>query len=157
MRLANWGIRAYIPAMPLPYAPVYSDWKAEFEKHISGSELGLVGHSAGAEFILHWLSENPGVNLTNLSLVAPWRDDRGKYGDFSDFDLDVHIPERVRGATTVYSSTDDSEAICAYAAHLAFELEGAAHHQFAAKGHFMLGNTMQTEEFYPLLSELVGD
>lgn len=46
-----------VPAMPKPYFPVYDDWKNVFEAHPVDSNTALVGHSAGAEFLLRWLSE----------------------------------------------------------------------------------------------------
>lgn len=156
-RLAQKGIKASLPAMPKPYLPVYADWKKEFEKYVPEGKLGLVGHSAGAEFVLRWLSENPGVELENLCLVAPWQDDKAKYGEFSHYDLDGSIPNRVRGHTTIYNSTDDSEAIQKRAKYLLDAMPGANLKQFSDYGHFMLGNNMVSEEFDALLVELSTD
>lgn len=50
-------INVSIPALPLPYFPVYEDWKNVFEREEVTGHTKLIGHSAGAEFILRWLSE----------------------------------------------------------------------------------------------------
>src|SRR5581483_3894140 len=72
--MANWlpwlgiqvqaeGIAVAIPALPKPYFPDYEAWKNVFEENTVGSDTALVGHSAGAEFILRWMSENQDVTV----------------------------------------------------------------------------------------------
>jgi len=156
--LAMRGISASIPAMPKPYSPVYSDWRNTFEQQLTNRPLGLVGHSAGAEFILRWMSENPTVELENLALVAPWRDEAGKYGDFSRYRFDTNIPERVHGGMTIYHSTDDSEPIQKNVHRLLGMTSSNVHLRgYTDQGHFMLGNNMTSQDFPDLLAELIDD
>jgi len=87
-QLEDTGISSSIPAMPRPFYPEYEAWKAVFEAQDISDDSSFVGHSAGAEFLLRWLSENKRANAENLALIAPYRDEAGKYGDFSQYELD---------------------------------------------------------------------
>lgn len=90
-QLEDAGIQVSIPAMPLPYFPVYEDWKRVFEVIPRTSDGLLIGHSAGAEFLLRWLSENRDEQAGKLVLVAPYKDEANKYNGFSLYDLDRGI------------------------------------------------------------------
>ena len=109
-RFKEIDISASIPAMPRPFFPDYQAWKEVFDTLPVNSDSGLIGHSAGAEFILRWLSEHPNVDVASVALVAPYRDEALKYGDFSQYELDSTIAERV-GKLLIFNSTNDSDAI----------------------------------------------
>lgn len=87
-KLGEKGIAAAIPPPPKPYYPVYEDWKKKFESLEVHNETTLIGHSAGADFILRWLSENKDVTPESALPVAPWNDTEDKYGNFSRYELD---------------------------------------------------------------------
>jgi predicted alpha/beta hydrolase family esterase len=153
-QLEQKGIAAAVPALPRPYHPVFADWKESFPVHDVGRDTGLVGFSAGAEFLLRLFSEDPDIEAEPLILVAPWRDVDGKYDDFSKYTLDPSIGERV-GRLTLISSRDDSEVIQANARAIASTIRGAKLLELDGYGHFMLGNNMTSEAFPELIRELL--
>lgn len=152
-KLAESGIEVSIPIMPKPYYPVYEDWQNTFEKHHIDSQTALVGHSAGAEFLLRWLAENGGQTAEQLVLVAPYRDFDMKYGDFSNYRLDRKVIERV-GSVTIFNSTDDDLTINRRTDELLGVVEGAELIEFKDHGHFRIGHNMDTREFPKLLEVL---
>lgn len=152
-QLEETGISVAVPAMPRPFDPNYSDWRDVFETEAIDKNTGLVGHSAGAEFILRWLSENQDVEVHKVALVAPYRDETGKYGDFSKYKLDNKLAERV-GRITIFSSLDDTEAIQKNARWLSDSLPSSKLVELNGYGHFMIGNNMKSHEFPELCQEL---
>lgn len=152
--LKSKGIATSVPVFPRPYFPIYSEWKKVFEKDNVGEETSLIGHSAGAEFILRWPSENSGVSVERVFLVAPYKDYDGKYGDFSKYPLDLGLQSRIGRLVIIYSSDDDppiirrsNELVDMFPVAEVVELEGM--------GHFRIGHNMKSEEFPELLSLLV--
>ena len=149
------GVRASIAVMPRPYHPVYEDWANEFESLGPINEnTALVGHSAGAEFLARWLSENKEVCVDRVVWVAPYRDRAGKYGDFSKYALDTGLGERV-GRLVIFNSTDDDPGIQDYARELAAAIPSAQLVEFEGYGHFKIGDNMPGPEFPVLSQELV--
>lgn len=155
-QLSQCGIEAHVPALPKPYCPVFSDWKDAFPVHAIKADTGLVGFSAGSEFLLRLLSEDTNLRAEHLVLVAPWRDMAEKYGDFSEYILDPGISERV-GRLTIFSALDDNKAIQDNARNLAGILPRANLIELDGYGHFMIGNTMTSEEFPELATVLLKD
>lgn len=151
------GIRASIAVMPRPYFPVYDKWKSVFESLGPINEsTDLVGHSAGVEFLTRWLSENKDVRVDRVVWVAPYRDKKGKYGDFSRYVLDTGLVERA-GSLTIFNSTDDDPSINEYAHELAEALPSARLVEFEGYGHFRIGHNMSGPEFPELLQELIEE
>ncbi|HEY1645480.1 MAG TPA: alpha/beta hydrolase [Candidatus Saccharimonadales bacterium] len=146
-------VEVSIPALPKPYYPVYKDWKAEFEKSHVGPQTAVIGHSAGAEFILRWLSENREVSTEKVVLVAPYCDYEAKYGDFSQYELDADIAKRT-GRITVFYSPDDDPPITRRADELLATIHGSVPMKLEGFGHFRIGHNMLGEEFPQLLQVL---
>ncbi len=155
-QLINKGVETDIPALPKPYYPVFHDWREVFLEHTVEADTGLVGFSAGSEFLLRLLSEDTSIQAGHLVLVAPWRDTAEKYGDFSEYTLDPNIIERV-GRLTIISSLDDSVDIKDNTKHLNEVYPGGELIELDGYGHFMIGNNMKSEEFPELLTVLLGD
>lgn len=151
--LGKRGIIAARPAFPEPYYPQYERWKELFERYGHDADMAIVGHSAGAEFALRWLSENKDVSIRQLVLVAPWTDTKGKYGDFSQYELDTSLGKRI-GRIAIFNSVND-EPVQDRVAELREALPEAAYVEFQVHGHFMLGNTMSTNRFPQLRNELL--
>ncbi len=154
VELEKVGIDVAIPALPKPYFPVYPNWKSVLESCNIDENTGLITHSAGSELALRWVSENPTQQLDSITMVAPYRDEAGKYDDFSDYILDKSLVERV-GRITIFSSLDDSEPIQRRAHQLAEDLPGTELIELDGFGHFILGNNMKSNEFPQLLSSLI--
>lgn len=148
------GIKASVPALPKPYHPDYETWKEVFEREKIDNQTGLVGHSAGAEFILRWLSANKQTEVERVVLVAPYHDYAGKYGDFSKYELDKDLPKRI-GKITVISSIDDDEPILRRTKDVVAALPTAKHILLDGYGHFRIGHNMTSPEFDVLLDELI--
>ncbi len=153
-KLLEAGIQVSIPPLPKPYFPVYEDWKKVLEAQEVGTDTVLVGHSAGAEFILRWLSSNKNTALERVVLVAPYCDYAGKYGDFSKYTLDRDLAERV-GKLTVISSLDDDEAIQRRTHDIVEAFPTARLVELDGYGHFRIGHNMTGPEFPVLLDELI--
>lgn len=147
------GVEVAIPALPRPYFPVYKEWKRLFEASQVGPQTGLIGHSAGAEFILRWLSENKQIEAERVVLVAPYKDYAVKYGEFSKYVLDHAMVERI-GKLTIFNSLDDDEPIQTRAHELVATIDRAELIELDGFGHFRIGHNMQNEEFPQLLAEL---
>lgn len=152
-RLEERGVKVAIPALPKPYFPVYEDWKAVFEQNCISEQTALVGHSAGAEFIMRWLSENKAVTTEQAVLVAPYRDYAGKYGEFSQYSLDLEIVSRI-GRLTILNSIDDEEPIQTRAHELSRMIPESELIELDGFGHFRIGHNMQSPAFPELLSVL---
>lgn len=152
-KLGERGVAVVIPALPKPYHPVYEDWKRVFESHEVDSEMALIGFSAGADFVLRWLSESKDAIPESATLVAPWHDNEDKYGNFSKYTLDENLGKRV-GKIAVFNSLDDGAPIQANVLRLKKAIPETKLIQLDGYGHFMLGNNMSTEEFPELLDEL---
>ena len=90
------------PEMPKAYNPLYGDWKKTFEKFYDEDVKIIVGHSAGAGFILRWLQDNPQIKLEKLILVAPWLDPDKECADFAE-DLLSEEQEQTTIADCPYS------------------------------------------------------
>lgn len=152
--LMSRGVEVATPAMSEPYYPVYEDWKALFEEHITGPNTALIGHSAGAEFLLRWLSEDDSRTAKKLIAVAPYKDYDLKYGEFSQYQLDTEIVKRV-GEFTIFSSTDDDQPIQRRVDELFVHVKDARLREFEGYGHFRIGHNMTTREFPELLEEVI--
>jgi predicted alpha/beta hydrolase family esterase len=155
VKLVESGIQTSIPPLPRPYFPEYETWKKVFEAEKVNDSTGLVGHSAGAEFILRWLSANEDMTVERVVLVAPYCDYAGKYGDFSNYQLDRNLKERV-GRLTIINSLDDDEPIQRRTHELVGALPAAKLVELDGYGHFRIGHNMTGPEFPELLDELTS-
>jgi len=154
--LAMHDVETQTPEMPRPWgppAPSYKKWKEVFEQFPVNGDTVLVGHSAGAGFLLKWLSENK-VKVKKLILVAPFTDPIKRRGTFLKFKLDPSIQKRA-GSIDIFYSTDEpvkgvketvdaTMAIC----------PKAKLHTFKTMGHFTY-EEMKTNQFPALLDLIV--
>lgn len=153
-QLTTQGIQVERPALPRPFSPDYEAWKDTFE-YAGGTNrnTALVGHSAGAEFILRYLSEEHDATAEQIILVAPYHDWDGKYGDFSEYKLDASIAERVGRIAAVYSD-DDDQPILSNVVRLREDLPTAHFTKLYRYGHFRIGHNLLSPEV-PELLEIV--
>ena len=149
------GYKAVAPDLPRPYAPEYDAWKKEFERHDVGPDTSLIGHSAGAGFLLKWLSNNPNAPTSaRLILVAPWIDPNRKYG----YEFICHwrgdLLSKIGQITVFHSSNDDDQArrsLDTIRDHIM--PDNAVYRDIPAYGHFLTENTMIGPEFPEILEE----
>jgi predicted alpha/beta hydrolase family esterase len=156
-QLDDQDITTSLPPLPKPFAPDYKAWKEVFES-VGGTDMltTLVGHSAGAEFILRYLSEDPESYAKQLVLVAPYHDFERKHGGFSEYVLNPSIAERVARILIVYS-TDDDQPILNNVERLKTLLPSADIRKLYRFGHFRIGHNMFREELPELLNVIVED
>lgn len=145
------GISAQTPEMPVPYEPVYQDWKEMFERFTINEETILVGHSCGGGFLLRYLSEE-NIRVGKVVLVAPWIDTEKKLdtGMF-DFTLDTNLVSKTR-SITIFESTNDSEGIQQNIEYIKQAVPHIHVVTFKDYGHFCYKN-LKTRAFPELLEE----
>ena len=149
------GHDAQTPEMFNAFQPDYPIWQSEFGRYLADDPMILVGHSAGAGFLVRWLSEHPKVRVNKLMLVAPWLDPDDKLGnDFFDFSIDQSLAERV-GELHIFSSTDDDADITNSVDTLLEQLPSSTHHRYTNMGHFRFKD-MKTDAFPDLLKAIVA-
>jgi predicted alpha/beta hydrolase family esterase len=152
-KLEEKGFEVFLPEMPEPYAPDYDKWAAEFEKLPLQEDTVLVGHSAGAGFLVRWLSENK-FRVGKVALVAPWLDPSHSLPSrMFEFEIDNSLVERTAGVTAFISSDDEADIQISLEL-LKSKLQGLEVKQFTDKGHFTIGD-MKTEEFPELLEVII--
>ena len=148
------GIPTETPLMPEPWAPVYKNFKKEFEKLEVNENSILVGHSCGCAFLVHWLGDSK-QKIHKLILVAPWKvgsDVSPVAKQFYTWTIDKSIKDRV---DQIIMFTADNEAIQGKNGLKMF------HDAFGGKiinipgyGHYCFSN-MNTEEFPQLIEAIL--
>lgn len=145
------GFIVHIPEMPVPYQPVYEDWKKVFEEFPLDSETVLIGHSRGGGFILKWLSEHD-IEVGQVFLVAPSiMPSPGITFWFSDSDIDPNLTAKTKGITVFYS-TDDEDGIMQSVEKIKSTIKDIIIREFTDKGHFTAEDGVS--EFPELLEEI---
>lgn len=154
--LENRGIEAFTPNMPVPWQPIYKDWKEELEKLPINENSILIGHSAGGAFLPRWLGETK-QKVKKLIIVAPGKN-IGTYPnaehnrELYDFEIDPTIKERV-GEIVIFTSPEEpphrQKNIALYR-----ELFDAKVVSLPGRGHFVFDD-MKTAEFPELLEEIL--
>jgi predicted alpha/beta hydrolase family esterase len=154
--LEKKGIDAFTPNMPIPWEPIYKNWKAEFEKLPVNENSILIGHSAGGAFLPRWLGETK-QKVRKLILVAPGKN-IGTYPnadhnrELYDFEIDPTIKERV-GEIIIFTSPEEPSHRQANVA-LYKDVFNAKVVSLSGKGHFTF-DEMKTDEFPELLEEVL--
>jgi predicted alpha/beta hydrolase family esterase len=146
------GINTQTPDMPDSYKPDYEKWRREFERYDIGLQTLLVGHSAGAGFLLRWLSENKDARVDKLILVAPYIG-IGPLGprDFFLFKIDENLADRTNGLV-IFNSDNDKSYIHGSVNELRNKLRGpkAKYREVHNYGHFT-SDGMKSEKFPEIL------
>lgn len=146
------GVLSQTPEIPEPYNPDYEKWKEIFEQFKIKEDTTLIGHSCGAGFIVKYLSEN-NIKVGKVVLVAPWinsqREDN--IAMFDNLQIDNHLLNKTCGIT-IFSSSNDDQAIKNSISVLQGAVEGIKVIEFNNYGHFCLDD-MKTREFPELLKE----
>ncbi len=150
------NIEVYFPSMPNSLAPVYKEYKREFDKLDINENSILVGHSCGANFLVRWLSENK-QKIKKLILVAPWNEPENKDKIKADFynidDVDYSFKENIN--KIIIFTSDNEEEIGKRTAKMWAEKLSAKLIELKNHGHFTEGY-MGTNEFPELLKETLN-
>ena len=148
-------IKTDTPEMPHSYKPDYVIWKRELERFDISENTILIGHSAGAGFLIRWLSENKNTRVAKVILVAPSIDpDKKSETGFCDFDIDKDLINRVE-KITIFISDNDSEHIVRSVDILKSELSNTEIIILKGMGHF-IPSDMGTDIFPELLENVLN-
>jgi predicted alpha/beta hydrolase family esterase len=151
-QLNNEGIKVEMPLMPKPWAPVYEDFKQQFEKYQVDEDTILIGHSCGCSFLVRWLGETK-KKVAKLILVAPWKiaSKEDVYRPaFYGFDIDESIKSRVNDITMFIADNETKEG--KESLEIFQKALGGKVIELHGMGHFTLKD-MGKEEFPELLKE----
>lgn len=124
------------PEMPNPYNPNYEDWLKTFENFYNEDVKIIIGHSAGAGFLLKWLQNNPKTKLDKLILVAPWLDIEKECSNFLDFQMKDDVLNNIKEILLFYS-TDDEKSILDSVNKILSYYKNFKVYSFENKGHFV--------------------
>lgn len=148
------GIFAETPELPKPYEPNYKNWCLVFNRFSVDEETDLIGHSAGAGFLLRWLSDNK-IRIRRLILVAPFLDPEKEIkSGMLNFEIDEKLSERAE-EIFIFVSPDDDREILESVRRIKSKLPGVIVNELPGRGHFTLGD-MKTEEFPELRDVVIG-
>ncbi len=147
-------IKADTPEMPHSYKPDYKIWSTEFERFNINKETILIGHSAGAGFIVRWLSENTKIEVSKIILVAPSIDPyKTSETGFCDFTISPDLIKRT-GQFTIFTSDNDSEQINKSVSILNENIQNIDIIIIKGMGHF-IPSDMGTDKFPELLEQVL--
>lgn len=147
------GVLAQTPEFPIPYEPVYEDWKSVFERFEINETTILIGHSCGAGFLIRWLSESK-RRVGKVVLVAPWIDLKKELKTgFFDFQIDSKLRELTE-SLVVFISDDDDQEMLTTVGILNASCPDIKIIRMKDKGHFTLKG-MGTREFPELKNFLL--
>jgi len=152
--LSAVGMNVATPDMPIPWAPVYKNFKKEFERHPVSEDSVLVGHSCGCAFLVRWLAESK-EKVKKLILVGPWTiaETKDEYRTaFYDYQIDKKIKSRV-GDIVMFTSDNEAE-IGKQSLKIFHDALGGRIVNLPNHGHYTLGD-MGTEKFPELVSEIL--
>ncbi|MCB9806027.1 alpha/beta hydrolase [Candidatus Nomurabacteria bacterium] len=155
--LEKRDITTYTPNMPIPWQPIYADWRKEFEKMPINEDTILIGHSAGGAFVVRWLGDT-GQKVKKLILVSPGKN-IGNYPnaehnkELYDFTINSKIKEQVN-EIIIFTSPEEpphrQENVLIYQ-----NLLGAQVVSLGGRGHYTYDH-MGTDEFPELLEEILN-
>lgn len=148
------GYDCQTPEMPTPYAPVYEEWLAIFDRLYFDEHTSLIAHSCGAGFLLKWLNKS-GAKIDKLVLVAPWTDPDRYLGNFLQARLRPNLMENVNALHVFYSKDEPVNGVQETIDMLSAAYPDSKLHTFDDYGHFTLAE-MDTEKFPELLKVVNG-
>jgi len=152
-RLEELGIDTKVPLMPNPWAPVYEDFKKEFEKYFVSENTVLVGHSCGTAFLVRWLGDTK-QKIKKLILVAPWKittkEDEFRPAFYS-YRIDETIKSRV--GEVVMFTADNEEENGKKSLEIYYKALGGRVIELKGRGHYIFRD-MDAEEFPELIEEI---
>jgi len=155
-KLLERGVKVETPEMPNPWAPVYKDFKKEFERYEVDENTILIGHSCGCAFLVRWLGESKN-KVKKLILVAPWKivDKEDQFRPaFYNYPIDEAIKDRVE--EIVMFTADDEENAGKESLQVFHKALGGKIIELKGHGHYTLDD-MGTEEFPELLKIVIGE
>ncbi len=117
----------------------YSEWEEIMNSQKINSDTILIGHSAGAGFILKYMALHPELKVKQILLVAPWIDTGGAnpFGFYKDFDMKNIVNQTVNGIDLLVSDNDIPE-MGKSRDKIITDIPSIRTHIFPGYGHFVL-------------------
>ena len=144
-------IPAATPEIPFSYEPRWERWVRELERYDMNEKTILVGHSAGAGFLVKYLSTHPELRIHQLVLVGPWFDPDQTIEEkqFFEFTPDPELVKRTNGIDVLYAP-DDSDSVKQSLRFMKEHFRGVNYYEFPeGYGHFTYEN-LKSEAFEEL-------
>ena len=155
-RLTISGYETTAVDFPRLYDPDYYDWSDAFERYPVNDQTTIIAHSAGAGFILKWLSEKQVIIPKKLILVAPWEDPNKKYGRNFKCHHRSDVLGKIGQISVLFSSQDDEQTLKSLDYLREHVLpSNTVYRDIPEYGHFLIGNTMDSADFPELIDEIV--
>ena len=160
-KLEEKEIKVYTPLMPEPWAPIYENWKKEFDKLEFDEDSVLIGHSCGCAFLVRWLGETK-RKIKKLILVAPWKiTDKERYEGKEVFEIrekfynySIKDSVKLQIGEVIFFTADDEELDGKKSLEIYRESLGGKIIELSGRGHYTQGD-MGTNEFPELLEEVL--
>ncbi len=117
----------------------------------------MIGHSCGGGLLVKYLSENPGIKIGHLVLVAPWIDAQHMFPQyFNNFEPDPKLPGRVGTMDLFYSSDDHyGDMIIQGCKKLESVYPDMHVHKFHDRSHFS-GDARQFTDLWDLCNSFIA-
>ena len=132
---------------------INKEFGKQFENFYNKDVKIIVGHSAGAGFMLKYLQQNPKIKLAKLIFVAPWLDIEKECADFLNFQMKNDALNNIKEISLFYS-TDDEKSILDSVDKILSHYKNIKVHSFENKGHFVYNTIGSTfPELWKVITE----
>ena len=153
------GIPTQCPSFTNSYLPVRSytaDAEIMRRQQIDDNTI-LIGHSCGGGLLVKYLTDNPGIKIAHLVLVAPWIDPLHEFPTyFNNFEPDATIPQRVGRIDLIYSTDDHhGDRILKGCEKLQKLWPTMCVHKFTDRNHFSRDTVTQLPEIMEVLEPTI--
>ena len=127
----------------------YQEWAEIMDKQKIDSDTILIGHSAGAGFILKYMALHPELKVKQILLVAPWMDTGyvNPFGFYKDFDM-KNISNQTTDGIDLLISDNDSAEMGKSRDKIIADIPTIRKHILQGYGHFVVP---QLQEILPLI------
>jgi excinuclease UvrABC helicase subunit UvrB len=152
--LRDKKIDVFNPCMPNDWKPDYKEWEKIIKNKINQDTI-LVATSAGASFVLKWLSKNENIKIKKLIINAPsylLAENEDSMKDLVNFKLDKKINNQIKDGTTVFISNDLEHRV--KSAELISDKLGVKLIRLKDRGHFCISDNKSNKKFPELLLEI---
>ncbi len=139
-----------IPKFPHAHALLmqYDEWEQILNNFNINEDTILIGHSAGAGFVLKYIATHPQLKIHQAILVAPWIDIENEQpnGFYTNLELNKDILKQTKFGIDMIISSDDMPYILSSANKIKTDIPQIKIHEFENRGHFL------TPEFPEILN-----
>ena len=127
----------------------YDEWAAIMDCQTINSDTILIGHSAGAGFILKYIALHPDLKVKQIVLVAPWMDTGHvtKYDFYAGFDM-LNIDKQTINGIDLLISDNDSDEMGKSRDKIIADIPSVRTHMCSGYGHFVLN---ELPEILPII------